>query len=290
MSSSPDQKKTVKSYLQKHKNTGQQSSPGNAKVTNQAAGSNRISSGSRTDTKPASAKNNGSRIAPIVKSSADSKFGATAASETRSSYLRRNVAAIRLHSNGSIEGLPDEMLLNIFGYLSPNDLLSCARVSKRWLYLAKDNLLWENIYKLYAEKQGTGSKNNKTVTGNKSANLKSGPSHWKAMCIRNCKEARDKKILPMIKKVSPYTGLPLNTEKALRKSGVRFLLCFEDRDGIDHVINHSDVFYFNMSVCVRWYELVMVPLLRIMKVKIYSGNPVFFDEKGGAVPNSPCQR
>ena len=47
----------------------------------------------------------------------------------------------------------------------------------------------------------------------------------------------------------------------------------------------SDYFFFPMSVCVRWYSMVLPSDFRIKQLQFYAANPIFFDEKGHAIPN-----
>ena len=70
-----------------------------------------------------------------------------------------------------------------------------------------------------------------------------------------------------------------------RKAGIGWILCFVDTDGGEHTVTHSDVFYFTMSVHVRWYSINIPPLHRIRKLRIYAVKPVFFDDKGKPVKN-----
>ncbi|CAG9771373.1 unnamed protein product [Ceutorhynchus assimilis] len=42
--------------------------------------------------------------------------------------------------------IPEEIISNIFTYLSPSDILNCSSVCKRWFNIAKSNALWHTIY------------------------------------------------------------------------------------------------------------------------------------------------
>jgi len=52
------------------------------------------------------------------------------------------------YSRSSIDCLPDELLLQVFSYLSAIDLCSCGLVSKRWSRLYRDEQLWGRLCKL----------------------------------------------------------------------------------------------------------------------------------------------
>lgn len=42
--------------------------------------------------------------------------------------------------------LPEEIILNIFSYLEPREILNCSLVCKYWCNLTKSNTLWQHIY------------------------------------------------------------------------------------------------------------------------------------------------
>lgn len=60
--------------------------------------------------------------------------------------------------NGStpsnINILPDELLINIFQYLSIESILECERVCSRWKKLSRDLSLWRNLVFVYSGKPG----------------------------------------------------------------------------------------------------------------------------------------
>ena len=44
-----------------------------------------------------------------------------------------------------VDKVPDEVAIQIFSYLNPQDLGRCAQVSHRWNRLALDTSLWRNF-------------------------------------------------------------------------------------------------------------------------------------------------
>ena len=68
------------------------------------------------------------------------------------------------------------------------------------------------------------------------------------------------------------------------------MLCLVNGDGTEITTSkHSDIFFFNMAVHVRWYSadegIAGARLTNVRKLRFYAANPVFFDEKGHAVSN-----
>lgn len=70
-----------------------------------------------------------------------------------------------------------------------------------------------------------------------------------------------------------------------RKARVRWLLCLEKQDGLDHSTYHSDVSYHRMCACVRWFSLTPPPLKSIRKLKIYAASPIIMEKENTASRN-----
>ena len=56
-----------------------------------------------------------------------------------------SISLIDLWYEAFVLSLPDELQLKILAYLSPGDLLVCARVCKHWNYLANDKWVFSNL-------------------------------------------------------------------------------------------------------------------------------------------------
>jgi hypothetical protein len=44
-----------------------------------------------------------------------------------------------------LENLPDEMILNILGYLKIKDIINCGQTSKRIRVITRDERLWQRV-------------------------------------------------------------------------------------------------------------------------------------------------
>ncbi|CAH1779896.1 unnamed protein product [Owenia fusiformis] len=187
----------------------------------------------------------------------------------------------------SLNNLPDEILLQIFQYLGPTDLLLACTISKRWLTLTADNVLWLPIYERYvANNKKTGSSNGDKCV-NASTQFKE-PGYWKHQCMQRCGQSRSKKAIAMLKKLSPYTGLPKLTTQALESLGTKWILLLKDSTGVEHTMWHSDAFHHQMSLSVRWYGLEWPPLSRITQLSLYAANPIFSSSDKNK--QGPCRR
>ena len=108
-----------------------------------------------------------------------------------------------------------------------------------------------------------------------------------------------KDVFNMMKKKSPFTGLPINTAKSMtnhsslclckfvfvfvRRAGLRWLLSFEDKHGVEQVFFHSDVTHFSMTTSVRWFSMLSPDLKSAKKLKIFCANPLVFEQKATGV-------
>jgi hypothetical protein len=182
----------------------------------------------------------------------------------------------------SISSLPDELLMKVFNYLTPGDLLSCAAVSKYWQNIANDNVLWYRMYLRYC----AGGKRKKGTL----SIADQPPSYWKQQCLCRNDELRPVRIVRQLKRLNPFTGLPRDTQNILEKMTLRWALVLVTGDGKEQTIAfHNDLCYFSMVVCVRWYPLEF-KTNEVRRLRVYAVRPAFFDHSGKPLLNSPCRR
>lgn len=183
--------------------------------------------------------------------------------------------------------LPTELLLKIFGYISPADLMTCSSVCRYWCELANDNVLWRKVLGTYVPK---GAKSHETPA----PKVNVPTAYWKAKCISDAaSKFSTKTILSKLKKVDPFTGLPTATKSVLEQISLKWVVSFIGCDGdeMKHAFQ-SDLFHFSMSVCVRWYgvEISSVILSRLRRAEFFAARPVLKDGNGQPLANSPCKR
>eukprot|EP00794_Sanderia_malayensis_P018871 gene18871-20771_t len=118
-----------------------------------------------------------------------------------------------------MQELPIEIVTKIFEYLSPSDILRCARVCHGWLEASAGSEIWRfHFLKLPKKIQSISAEAKKAKTG----------VNWKTETIICLKKARKKKLALLLKKISPYTGLPEKTSAALKFLDVTWSLVFTD--------------------------------------------------------------
>ncbi|KAK7114225.1 F-box only protein 15-like [Littorina saxatilis] len=187
--------------------------------------------------------------------------------------------------------LPDEILLKIFLYLDVVSLLQASQVSKRWCALARDDSLWKKIAQRYA---GAEKPNNSKGATNPNTAEKSQSflTQWRNVCIARCAKWRNQRALKMVKKtrLSPFTGLPRDTEKALKESGVTYQLSLVDTYGKECCTESSRVTYHKSSLGVTWHSFNFLPVIRVRRLRILAVCPLFYNEDGKAIKGSPYQR
>ncbi|KAL4234816.1 proteasome-mediated ubiquitin-dependent protein catabolic process [Mactra antiquata] len=261
-------KEHLSSYLNKHKTGSASSSSGKGQATRPKKDQDADKQNNDSNESSASA-----RDVPVF---------FTSKARMRASYmLCRKQHVVRITGSALINSLPDELLLKIFSYLDAGSLLMAARVCQRWLPIAKDKELWDKIYSNFFNSvpSASGTKSGKVENQNK-----------KSMYIKSITNTRNKKAMRFLKKISPFTGMPHDTDKALKFTGVYYQLTFIDTDKTEHILNSNDIFYHAMSMSVRWYNLDMPSIKSLREIKVHAVNPLFFDEKGKALWNSPYQR
>ncbi|KAJ8303012.1 hypothetical protein KUTeg_019408 [Tegillarca granosa] len=195
----------------------------------------------------------------------------------------------------SVIELPDEITLHIFSYLDVQDLLIVAQVCRSWYILANDNSLWRPIFETYSPQNKDGEKKSAEKRDSKASSslVNHSSQYLKTLCIKSCVEFRNKKAYRLVKKINPYTGLLQlkDVEKALMSVGVYWQLVMIDSSGNEHYLYSRDIAWHLMSVSIRWFDLEILSLRQIKQMKIFTCNPLFFDNlTGHIVQNGPYQR
>ncbi|XP_071357759.1 F-box only protein 15-like isoform X2 [Trachinotus anak] len=153
-----------------------------------------------------------------------------------------------------VERLPSEILIKILSYLDVSSLFCISHVSKLFHQLANDDVMWHKIYM-----SEFGSQTWKPKSGDDAA-MKETPvevedwsvGHWKRMYFRTVAGKEMDKWRRELKDISPYTGLPRQTEWVLRNLNVSWELTVCDCSGQESTLEQSRTYFFESSVVVRW--------------------------------------
>lgn len=190
----------------------------------------------------------------------------------------------RPKSHDLINRLPSELLLTIFKYLGPSELLTCAQVCHKWSAVSKESWFWQRLLPNLPK----GVRDSLTFSETKEECF-----DWKHEMIKRCIKVRNHEILSLqlVKKLSPYTGLSTDVPHALRLGDVRWKLCVTDTSGKKYWATadcHDDV--FKSSVSVRWYSLQLPSLSRLKTLQVFAFVPIFFHKNWKPHKNSATTR
>ncbi|XP_028392047.1 F-box only protein 15-like isoform X2 [Dendronephthya gigantea] len=163
--------------------------------------------------------------------------------------------------------LPPELVSKIFCFLTPSEILTCAQVCKSWSEISNEMSLWIHHYNLIP----------RSIRDSILPNERTSPKfQWKSEIIKRTVNHRNKKIKTMIKKTSPYSGLPSGIEQALKFLSLKWQIKFTDRDGNERAFLSDDMFYFAQSLTARWYTLQLPSIAKLKSVSISALTAVFY--------------
>ncbi|XP_052817514.1 F-box only protein 15-like [Mya arenaria] len=221
---------------------------------------------------------NGSRDVPVLFTSSVRTQATPANTKSRATYLRARKPLHLPKGTGKahVNDLPDELLLRIFNNLDIDDLLVASQVCARWNPVANDNSRWSGFYQKYGSKLRQEAGQNDLT--------------YKQLCIKGSCGRRDKMCARVLKTINPFTGLPRDSEKALKSAGVYFQMSMTDQDDNEITFRSQDVFYHQMSASVRWFDLQMPAINSIKKLSFIAMHPLFYTNEGKAMANSPFQK
>nr|XP_046234804.1 F-box only protein 15-like isoform X2 [Scatophagus argus] len=150
-----------------------------------------------------------------------------------------------------IERLPSEILMKILSYLDASSLLSISYVSKLFHQVAEDDVVWHKIYTSEFGSQRWRPKSDDEVLKVEPVEDRSA-GHWKKLYFRTVAGQEMSKWRTELRDVSPYTGLPRQTEWILRNLSVSWELTVCDHSGQEDTLEQSRAYFFKSSVIVRW--------------------------------------
>ncbi|XP_030004191.1 F-box only protein 15-like [Sphaeramia orbicularis] len=172
----------------------------------------------------------------------------------RSETRRKAVLAPRLRRTKS--RLPFEILTKILSYLDAPSLFCVSHVSKLFYQLANDEVIWHKIYlsefgknQMWLSKlvDDTAHRVKQVETENQRSF-----GQWKKMYFKTLAGQEVNKWRRQLRDISPYTGLPTQTEWVLRNLNVSWELMVCDRFGRKVTLEQTRVYYFETSVIVCW--------------------------------------
>ncbi|CAF0956581.1 unnamed protein product [Rotaria sordida] len=159
-----------------------------------------------------------------------------------------------------INELPDDVVLYIFRYLTPIDLLNIGSVCRRWYSISQDESLWRSLILSYGLHHQTPS----TST-----------SKQRIQTYLNQQIKTQLKSLFSMKFdiLKSYTGIP-DYQKMFDKfsNQFNFLLAFcDDKHNIIWSQKYDTIKFFDTSLSIRWLEITMPEFLsRVHFLRLFS--------------------
>uniref|UniRef100_H0X545 F-box protein 15 n=2 Tax=Otolemur garnettii TaxID=30611 RepID=H0X545_OTOGA len=177
--------------------------------------------------------------------------------------------------------MPSEILLKIFSYLDAVSLLCTGCVNRRLYHLANDNFIWIRIYSASFPPKRSNWKFNsieETAVSLSALSVEDKEAgYWKTEYIARQMASVKATLAQVLKPVNPYTGLPVKTREALRKSGLGWAIILKEKNGKEYVMKHADLSINDTSVTVVWYGKSWPCLASLSTLELYGLTPVFMD-------------
>ncbi|XP_023503749.1 F-box only protein 15 isoform X3 [Equus caballus] len=191
----------------------------------------------------------------------------------------------------SLDSMPSEILLKIFSYLDAGTLLCTGCVNRRFYHLANDNFIWIRIYSTAFSPKRSNWKVNSVEKTAVTMNLLSvedkEAGYWKKEYIAKQIASVKAALAQVLKPVNPYTGLPVKTKEALRKSGLGWVIILKEKSGKEYMMEHVDLSVNDSSVTVVWYGKNWPLLATLSTLDLCGVTPVFMDRSKTPMKNGP---
>ncbi|XP_026218321.1 F-box protein isoform X2 [Anabas testudineus] len=175
--------------------------------------------------------------------------------EPRTQNKKRDVSKTEACFCGEnvLERLPSEILIKILSYLDASSLFCISHVSKLFHQLANDDVMWQKIYMSEYGSQTWKPKLDDAAAKEDPVEVEDwSAGHWKKMYFRAVAGQEVNKWRRELRDISPYTGLPRQTERVLRSLNVSWELTVCDCRGQKSTLEPSRTYFFESSVIVRW--------------------------------------
>ncbi|XP_042725528.1 F-box only protein 15 [Lagopus leucura] len=193
-----------------------------------------------------------------------------------------------------IENIPSEMLIKVFSYLDAVSLLHVACVNKRFYQLASDNGIWLKIYFSCFPAKRRIWKNEflrmETVPSSCAVVEDRKPGYWKKEYILKQIAAVKTRVMQLVKPVDPCTGLPCENQKAIKASGLSWIIVLKDKNGKEHVMEKAHLSFKHTSVSIFWYGTGWPCLDVLSTLKLFGVIPLLPGQNAASSKNGPRRR
>ncbi|KAM6961536.1 F-box only protein 15-like [Tautogolabrus adspersus] len=169
----------------------------------------------------------------------------------------------------NLQRLPSEILIKILSYLDASSLFCISHVSRLFNHLANDDVMW---HKIYMSEFGSQTWKPKAADDAAVVTVEVGDhsaGHWKRMYFRTIAGQEVNKWRRELRDISPYTGLPRQTEWVLRNLNVSWELTVCDYYGRKNTLEQSRAYFFESSVIIRWSGSCFPKYQNISNIQLY---------------------
>ncbi|XP_059501995.1 F-box only protein 15 isoform X2 [Stegostoma tigrinum] len=193
----------------------------------------------------------------------------------------------------TIEGLPWEVLLQIFSYLDISSLLCTGCVSKSFYQIANDNLIWHRIYcRYFTYKRKAWKPKGVDIATEKLSriSIQDYPTgFWKKEYICKYAGLGTRGVGQLLKPINRYTGLPSKYQEAVKALGITWIIVLREKNGKEHVKEQSKAYFNETSATLCWNSTVWPSLSSLKALCVYGVTPLFRPSKTPAL-NGPRRR
>ncbi|XP_059501999.1 F-box only protein 15 isoform X6 [Stegostoma tigrinum] len=195
----------------------------------------------------------------------------------------------------TIEGLPWEVLLQIFSYLDISSLLCTGCVSKSFYQIANDNLIWHRIYcRYFTYKRKAWKPKGVDIATEKLSriSIQDYPTgFWKKEYICKYAGLGTRGVGQLLKPINRYTGLPSKYQEAVKALGITWIIVLREKNGKEHVKEQSKAYFNETSATLCWNSTVWPSLSSLKALCVYGVTPLFRPSKtpalNGQYPSPP---
>ncbi|KAJ8413442.1 hypothetical protein AAFF_G00094380 [Aldrovandia affinis] len=177
------------------------------------------------------------------------------------------------------ERVPPEILLKILSYLDAASLYCIGFANKQFHELANNNAMWYRMFSNECDKMKKWKPKQIDEVAERvnAASIQEKPEgYWKRLYFRKMAGYNENKWKRRLKAISPYTGLPSQTEQVLRDLHVTWEITVTDKRGRENTFQQSHAYFSDSSVTVCWsnsswppfYQLTMLQLHGVKRVAL----------------------
>uniref|UniRef100_A0ACB8FD13 Uncharacterized protein n=2 Tax=Sphaerodactylus townsendi TaxID=933632 RepID=A0ACB8FD13_9SAUR len=193
-----------------------------------------------------------------------------------------------------IESLPSEVILKIFSYLDAVTLLCVSCTNKHFYHLSNDNMIWLKIYsKSFLPKRDkwrTEVVQKSAVSSNPYDSQPRESGYWKKEYIVRKIASGKARIIQLLRPVNTYTGLPVETKNAIKRSDLRWMIVLREKNCNEHAMDQADIYFNEISITVFWHGINWPCLDTLSCLRLYGVTPVLLGEGKTDLKNGPWRR